>query len=165
MKRTFILISLPFIIFTYISFVLFQKACDYAMNVQAAKPIPFSHKTHNTKEYGISKCEDCHGYYENGRFKGIPAIGTCRGCHDLAILKGYKDTDKPWGSYACQPDLVYFSHIAVLQNTKEALCFSCHGDKGSSMGGEKIKGKVLMGKCTDCHTALKLSNACTVCHD
>jgi hypothetical protein len=28
-----------------------------------------------------------------------------------------------------------------------------------------LSGKMLMGQCEDCHTALHISNSCAVCHD
>ena len=81
------------------------------------------------------------------------------------FFKGFKDTDKPWTSWVKQPDLVYFSHMAVMKNNKTARCASCHGDKANSMTTAKIKGKMPMGQCMDCHTSLGISNACAVCHD
>ncbi len=169
-SRSLLLFFLPFIIFTYVSFVVFQKACDHAMNVQAEKKIPFSHKTH-VEKYGAADCETCHMYAGNGRFKGLPTVADCKMCHDgntakeKAMFAGFKDSDVPWTSYAQQPDLVYFSHIAVMKNEKTARCASCHGDKGHSTTTSKIKGKMPMGQCMDCHDALKISNACMVCHD
>jgi menaquinone reductase, multiheme cytochrome c subunit len=168
--RSLLLFFLPFVIFTYVSLVVFQQACDYAMNVQAEKRLPFNHKTH-IHDYSASDCELCHGFYENGRFKGLPTVADCKMCHDgntakeKAFFAGFKDTDSPWESFAKQPDLVYFSHAAVMKNSKEARCGSCHGDKEHSNNTEKIQGKMLMGKCMDCHTALKISNTCMVCHD
>ncbi|HOO72128.1 MAG TPA: cytochrome c3 family protein [Spirochaetota bacterium] len=182
MKRSLFFI-IPFIVLTYASLILFQKACDYTMNLQAEKRLPFNHKSHVTK-YGTD-CETCHGYYDNGRFKGLPTIAECTMCHDRngenhnpdplvptrkAMLDGFKDSDKPWQSFATQPDLVYFSHKVVMTSTfedgrKKARCGSCHGDKAGSSTTEKIKGKMLMGQCMDCHTALHISNKCLVCHD
>ncbi len=168
--RSLLLFFLPFVILTYASFIIFQTACDHAMSVKAEKRLPFNHKSHVTI-YGVSDCESCHGYYSNGRFKGIPTVGECKQCHDgngakeKAYFKDLKDTDRPWESFAQQPDLVYFSHIAVMKNEKKARCESCHGDKGHSTGAGKTRGRMPMGKCMDCHTALKISNACTVCHD
>jgi hypothetical protein len=173
-KRTLLLFFLPFIIFSFVSYIFFLKACDYAMSNQAQQLLPFNHKSHVTR-YGASDCELCHGYYENGRFKGIPTIGTCKQCHDgntaaeKAMFKNYQDNDKPWQSYARQPDLVYFSHTAVLKNTKAARCASCHGDRANSTTTARVKGvgrtKMPMGQCMDCHTALRISNKCLVCHD
>ena len=88
----------------------------------------------------------------NGRFKGLPTVAECTSCHDpngtgndadpnvarrKPMLDKFKDTDKPWGSYAKQPDLVYFSHKVVMTAKYEdgrmkARCGSCHGDKADS---------------------------------
>ena len=176
MKRTLFLILLPFIVFTFVSYFAFLKACDYAMTNHPEKPIHFNHKSHSRylKDLGAGDCETCHAYSENGRFKGIPDIGTCKSCHngttaaEKAMFKGYKDSDVPWGSYAKQSDLVYFSHIAVMKNNKKARCSSCHGDKKNAMTTkrtERVLGRMPMGQCMDCHTALKISNKCLVCHD
>ena len=182
MKRSLFFI-IPFIVLAYLSLILFQKACDYTMNLQAEKPLPFIHASHVNK-YGAD-CETCHGYYDNGRFKGLPTVGDCTGCHDRegstsdpdptvplrkAMFDNYKDSDKPWQSFATQPDLVFFSHKVVMTSTFEdgrqkARCGSCHGDKAGSKTTAKIKGKMLMGQCMDCHTALHISNGCMLCHD
>ncbi len=170
MKRTLILILPPFLIFTFLSFVLSQKACDWAMNFQAQKLQAFNHKTHIT-EYEADDCETCHEYYDDGRFKGIPTAGDCRTCHDgetaevLESLKKFKDSEKPWEAFAKQPDLVYFSHKVVMTSSKKTRCSSCHGDKENSTTTGKIKGKMLMGVCMDCHDARRISNKCAVCHD
>ena len=76
------------------------------------------------------------------------------------MLDKYKGTDKPWGSYAKQPDLVYFSHKVVMtakyeDGRKKARCGSCHGDKADSRNMSMLSGKMLMGQCMDCHTALQ----------
>jgi hypothetical protein len=183
-RRSLLLFFTPFIIFTWIFFGISQKGCDSVMQADAAKQIPFNHKTH-VEKYGTSDCQTCHGYEENGRFKGTPSVGECTSCHarDAALnsadptvpnrkpmFDSYKDTDKPWGSFAKQPDLVYFSHKVVMTAQYEdgrlkARCASCHGDKVDSTNTKMIKGKMLMGQCMDCHTALKLSNKCAVCHD
>jgi len=167
--RSFLLFFLPFIIFTYIAFIVFQQACDYAMNVQAKKLLPFNHQTHTT-QYGAD-CELCHSYDANGRFNGIPTVAVCKQCHDpnkvnnATFFAGFSDTDKPWETFAQQPDLVYFSHMAVTKNEQKVQCISCHGDKGASKTTAKIKGKMAMGVCMDCHTVTNVSNSCTVCHD
>ena len=183
MKRSLILFLLPFLLFTYVSLILFQKACDYGMSFQAAKEAPFIHKNHVTK-YGAD-CNQCHAYSDNGRFIGLPTVANCVECHNSSqptasndpleplrkpFLEKYKETDKPWEAYAKQPDLVYFSHKVVMSakfkdGRQKARCGSCHGDKAGSMTTAKIKGKMLMSKCEDCHSALNISNKCAVCHD
>lgn len=184
MRRSLLLFFTPFIIFTIGSYILSVKGCDSIMQAQAVKEIPFSHKTH-VENYGISDCTVCHGYENNGRFMGIPAVGVCTSCHardgvttttdksiprKKSMFDNYADGDRPWTAYAKQPDLVYFSHKVVLDaeypdGTKKARCVSCHGDKAGSVNTSLIKGKMPMGPCMDCHTALNISNQCAVCHD
>ena len=186
MRRSLLLFFTPFILFTWIFLGISQKGCQDFMQADAAKPLPFSHKSH-IKMWGVDDCTVCHGYEENGRFKGLPTVGDCTQCHaredaasssddgnknprKKAMFDKYQDSDKPWTSWAKQPDLVYFSHKVVMTAQFEdgrlkARCASCHGDKGNSMNGNMIKGKMLMGQCMDCHTALRISNACAVCHD
>ncbi len=190
MKRTALFIGIPFVVALYFTFIISQNACDYVMANHPEKQVAFNHKSHLEKYFpanGLGKddCTVCHGYYDNGRFKGLPTMGDCTSCHDpngtmddlepmsprpKRFLSKYKDTDKPWGSNAEQPDLVYFSHKVVMTAQYEdgrlkARCGSCHGDKAGSTTTAKIKGKMLMGQCEDCHTALHLSNKCAVCHD
>jgi hypothetical protein len=183
-KRSLLLFFIPFVIFTGIFFVISQKSCDDVMQADAAKAIPFEHKTHIQK-YDIKDCSTCHKYDENGRFLGIPTIGECTACHDRdasltandgltprkkSMFDSYKDTDKPWTSWAKQPDLVYFSHKVVMTAKFEdgrlkAQCVQCHGDKAKSTDTSMMKGKMLMGECERCHDALNISNKCAVCHD
>ncbi len=201
MRRSLLLFFTPFILFTWIFLGISQKGCQDFMQADAAKKIPFSHKTHMHKtddkqdasDYGVSNCTNCHAYEDNGRFKGIPTIGECTVCHDRngetsvkfnadgslkprkkSMFDNYQDSDKPWTAWAKQPDLVYFSHSVVMTakfedglnaGRNKSRCASCHGDKGNSMDGNMIKGKMLMGQCMDCHTALHISNSCAVCHD
>lgn len=190
MKRTALLIGIPFVAALIGSYIISQKGCEYVMANHPDKPVAFNHKSHLMKWFpanGLSKdnCEVCHGFYENGRFKGLPTIAECTSCHDPEALKQattpdapmrkpelarYKPTDRPWGSYAKQPDLVYFSHKVVMTARFEdgrlkQRCASCHGDKANSTNTAMLKGKMLMSQCEDCHSALHISNTCAVCHD
>ena len=185
MRRSLLLFFTPFIIFTWIFFGISQDGCQSVMQADAAKPIPFNHQSH-IKTYGINNCTACHGYEEtNGRFLGAPSVGDCTSCHARdgvlnsenpkearrkPMFDSYKDEDKPWESFAKQPDLVYFSHKVVMTAKYEdgrlkARCGSCHGDKLHSTDTKMLKGKMLMGQCMHCHTALDISNKCAVCHD
>jgi len=196
-RRSLLLFFTPFIIFTWFFFGISQKGCDSVMQADAAKPIPFNHQKH-IKDYGIKDCTTCHRYegirngklvdgeLVNGRFLGLPSVGECTSCHTRETVSdpkkdpnsvkkiqdfdSYKDEDRPWESFAKQPDLVYFSHKVVMTAKYEdgrlkARCGSCHGDKLHSTDTKMIKGKMLMGQCMDCHTALHISNKCAVCHD
>lgn len=185
MRRSLLLFFTPFILFAWIFLGISSKGCADFMQADAAKKLPFNHKSHMQLAAINGNCEVCHGYEENGRFLGIPTVGQCTSCHARdgvlnsndpnvprrkPMFDSYKDTDKPWTSWAKQPDLVYFSHKVVMtaqfeDGRKKARCGSCHGDKANSINGDMIKGKMLMGQCMDCHTALHISNKCAVCHD
>ncbi len=184
MKRSFWFFFIPFVVFAWLFFALSKTSCSDIMQADAAKPIPFMHKTH-IENYDIKDCGTCHKYDDNGRFLGLPSIGDCTVCHDRngeltnndhksprkkSMFDAYNDKDRPWTSWAKQPDLVYFSHKVVMtaqfpDGRKKSRCESCHGDKASSTNTGMLKGKMLMGQCMDCHTAHNLSNACAVCHD
>ena len=186
MKRSIVLFFVPFLIFAYAFFIVTQKACgDFGMEVRAEKNLIFNHRTH-VKGQDIS-CETCHGFYENGRFKGIPTIATCKSCHGLnnpqaadydprapmrvPHLEMFKDTDRPWSSYVKQPGLVYFSHQVVMgakwkDGGRKMECHTCHYDKADMEDATvKVSGKMPMGQCMDCHDSLRISNTCMVCHD
>jgi menaquinone reductase, multiheme cytochrome c subunit len=190
LKRTVFLIGIPFLVTLYFGLIISSKGCNYVMANHPDKLVDFNHKSHLSKyfpENGMSKddCTICHDYYPNGRFKGLPTVAECTSCHDpnapdksagpnaarrKPMLQKFKDTDKPWGSFAKQPGLVYFSHKVVMTAKYEdgrlkARCGSCHGDKAESTSAAMITGKMLMGQCEDCHTALHISNKCAVCHD
>ncbi len=171
MKRSILLFLIPFIIFTYASFIVFQKGCEYGMSAHAEKNMHFSHKRH-IEEYGASDCEICHFYKDNGRYSGIPTIETCFQCHgkEEPLFRKLDDNDKPWESFAKQPDHVYFSHIVHMKSTfpdgrQKNLCVNCHGNKEEDMKGVKIMGMMKMDRCEDCHDHLYASNKCFVCHD
>ncbi len=184
MKRSIWFFLIPFVICACFFYVISKKSCNDIMQADAAKPIPFMHKTH-VEKYDIKDCTTCHKYDDNGRFQGLPTIGECTACHDRngeltnndhnsprkkTMFDSYTDKDRPWTSWAKQPDLVYFSHKVVMtakfeDGRMKSRCESCHGDKARSTDTSMIKGKMLMGQCMDCHTAFGLSNKCTVCHD
>ena len=173
MKKSVLLILIPFFVITFASYILSQKACDYALKANPQKKMPFKHSTH-LEMYG-AKCNQCHSYYDNGQFKGIPEVGACLTpeCHDREskpIFKKFKNEDKPWGAYVKQPDLVYFSHKVVMtakfeDGRQKMTCSNCHGNMSKPAVAEKLQGKMLMSKCESCHSTLMISNKCAVCHD
>ena len=110
----------------------------------------------------ITKCKDIN--------YSPDSPGNCHKKKGDPRFSKYKDSDKPWGAYAKQPDLVYFSHKVVMaaknkDGSAKLRCSTCHGDKEKSNDTEMIMGKMLMGKCMKCHTSMKVSNKCLVCHD
>ncbi|HUU40640.1 MAG TPA: menaquinone reductase multiheme cytochrome c subunit QrcA [Desulfatiglandales bacterium] len=105
------------------------------------QPLNFSHPSHGVESSVGLDCEECHLFYEDGSFSGIPGIQKCMECHEdpespytespeeKKLLTDYVGQSKeiPWLSYSHQPDCVYFPHIAHVKMA-EIECRTCHGD-------------------------------------
>lgn len=146
------------------------------------QPVYFSHKTH-MEEVGMA-CNDCHFYYEDGQFSGIPDTESCAECHfyttdgeslrekrmDYFVTEYVeKGREVDWYVYQYQPDNVYFSHMAH----KELDCTECHPDVGNADAPpvyyeNRVTGysyeTMKMWECERCHAQTGASNACYTCH-
>jgi hypothetical protein len=191
----------------FIGWVLFP----FALYSKQPQPMSFNHALHMDADIadGIEgdteseKCLYCHSFRDDGTFAGIPKLELCMECHDdpdsplgetLAeqrFMTEYVAHEKevPWLLYFQQPDCVYFSHIAHVQNG-DLDCQICHGDHGKALElplfkknrltgysiniwGENILGyksntwdRMKMDDCAECHTQKghEENNACFVCH-
>ena len=106
-----------------------------------SQPLNFSHVSHGPESDAGLECEECHFFYEDGTFSGIPGIENCMECHEdpesplgespeeEKLFTGYIESGReiPWLIYSRQPDCVYFPHIAHV-NMAEIECKVCHGD-------------------------------------
>ncbi len=160
------------------------------------QPMNFNHALHMDPEKvdGIQgkteqeKCLYCHGFYDDGTFKGIPRLASCMECHESAdsplgkteeekhFLQEYvaKNKEIPWLVYYRQPDCVYFSHIAHVKNGK-LECRVCHGDHGKTSVlpiyeanrltgySRNIWGKRISGLKTNTWDRMKMDD-CAECH-
>jgi menaquinone reductase, multiheme cytochrome c subunit len=111
---------------------------------EKSQPLNFSHASHGPESDAGMECEDCHFFYEDGTFSGIPGIEKCMECHEDPEFPLSKDPEEvklftdyivpqkeiPWHSYSRQPDCVYFPHIAHIKNAN-ITCQVCHGDVAS----------------------------------
>jgi hypothetical protein len=182
-----------------------------ALYSKQPQPMNFNHALHLDSDIvdGIEgdtkteKCLYCHTFRDDGTFAGIPKLESCTDCHDdpdsplgetpaeERFLADYVAQDKevPWMAYSRQPDCVFFSHIAHVQNG-ELECRICHGDHEDTMElppfkknritgysiniwGKNILGlksntwdRMKMDDCAECHTQKghEENNACFVCH-
>ena len=107
------------------------------------QPVDFSHKVHADK--AGQKCDDCHGFRDDGSFADVPSLDKCAACHAAAMgttaaEKNFIDAyvtpqrEPEWLSYSRQPENVYFSH-AVHVKTAGLKCERCHGAIGA---GDKL---------------------------
>jgi hypothetical protein len=106
-----------------------------------AQPLNFSHASHGPDSSAGLDCEECHYFYQDGTYSGIPGLDKCMECHEdpesplsedpeeAKLLAEYVTPQKeiPWLVYSRQPDCVYFPHIAHV-DMAHIECTVCHGD-------------------------------------
>jgi len=147
-----------------------------AIYTSRPQPVDFSHKVHADK--AGSKCEDCHGFREDGSFAGIPTLDKCAGCHaapmgTTAAEKNFIDAyvtpqkEPQWLSYAGQPENVWFSHASHVKRA-QLKCEQCHGNEETAdhlrpfeqdrvsgysrdIWGAHGRPGMKMDDCVDCH--------------
>lgn len=108
---------------------------------EKSQPLNYSHFSHGPESSAGLGCEECHFFYKDGTFSGIPKIKKCMECHEdpespltgspeeAKLFTDYVRPEKeiPWLIYSRQPDCVYFPHIAHVKMA-EIECSVCHGD-------------------------------------
>ncbi len=108
---------------------------------EKSQPLSFSHSSHGPESDAGLECEECHFFYKDGTFSGIPGIRKCMDCHEdpesplsedpeeVKLFTDYVGPEKeiPWLIYSRQPDCVYFPHIAHVKMAN-IECKVCHGD-------------------------------------
>jgi len=109
------------------------------------QPLNYSHVKHGPESSVGLECEECHFFYEDGVFSGIPGLSKCMECHEdpeslftdspeeVKLFEAFIEPGReiPWLVYSRQPDCVYFSHIAHVKMA-EIECKVCHGDFASN---------------------------------
>lgn len=142
-----------------------------SQSLKSKQPIQFNHKIH--KDAGI-ECNNCHIYFNDQKFSGMPTLSICLECHKDSITKNPEEEklrkllkegkELTWEQIYKQPDHVYFSHRRHVAIGK-IDCKNCHGPIGES---EKPPKKpwvnMSMKWCMDCHTKSKANNDCLACH-
>lgn len=108
---------------------------------EQSQPLNFSHAKHGPESSVGLDCEECHFFYEDGTFSGIPGLKKCIECHEdpeslytdspeeVKLFTNFIEPleEIPWLVYSRQPDCVYFPHIAHVKMA-ETECRVCHGD-------------------------------------
>ena len=183
----------PFFVGLVLALVVTNLLWTKLVYSEKQQPFNFNHLIH-IEEAGMD-CDECHNFNANGRFSGIPATEKCLDCHtrsnpqneenqkEAAFLEEYVTEDdelkKPidWYVYSKQPDCVYFSHIAHVQQA-EFGCEVCHEDHGATSVlppyyenritrySKLVYENMKMTDCADCHKKHEVpqNNACFVCH-
>lgn len=133
------------------------------------QPIEFPHTVH-AGTYKIP-CQYCHSSVGKSPFAGIPAVGTCMGCHritgaklpEVQKLASYfqKGQSIPWTRVHDLPDFVHFTHQPHILNG--VACAECHGQVQEMEAVHRVV-PLTMGWCLDCHLERKAPTDCLTCH-
>ncbi|MFN2431436.1 MAG: cytochrome c3 family protein [Gemmatimonadota bacterium] len=133
------------------------------------QPIEFPHDVH-AGTYKIP-CQYCHSSVSKSQFAGIPAVGTCMGCHRITArdkpriqqLATYWQEEKsiPWTRVHDLPDFVQFTHQPHIR--AEVACADCHGEVQTMEAVKQVE-PLTMGWCLDCHLEREASTDCLTCH-
>jgi len=133
------------------------------------QPIAFSHKLH-IGTVGL-ECSHCHGYTEQSRKAGIPAMEICADCHTRVatdrpevqkLMKYWEEREPvPWNKVHKLPWHVHFTH---KRHIKAGIhCAVCHGEVRAMTTARQVR-SLDMGWCVTCHRENNAPTDCLVCH-
>ena len=133
------------------------------------QPLAFPHDVH-AGTYKIP-CQYCHSDASKSQFAGIPAVGTCMGCHRIAgrNLAGVQQLARyfqqnqsiPWIRVHDLPDFVHFTHQPHVR--AGVACQECHGQVQEMKVVDRVA-PLTMGWCLDCHLQREAPTDCLICH-
>ena len=132
---------------------------------EPVQPVNFPHPKHvqPTSQGGLGmNCVYCHYSANKAPDPGMPAVGTCMGCHllvqgkadsskrEIAKLASYynKKLPVPWVRIHKVPDYVQFPHMRHVN--AGVTCQSCHGQV-QNMTRVFQASSLNMGWCVNCH--------------
>ena len=128
---------------------------------QPTQPINFPHPRHAgaVKDGGLGlNCLYCHNTGNKSIDVGMPAVGTCMGCHTIVAaakpeiqkLAKYYAAKKPvpWVRIHKVPDYVHFPHVRHVN--AGVTCQTCHGQV-QKMAQVYQYASLNMGWCVNCH--------------
>jgi hypothetical protein len=127
-----------------------------AQGYSPVQPIKFPHPTHVQKA-GMN-CLYCHFSANKSPDPGLPAVGTCMGCHAIVMTQSPEIkkltkywTDKqpiPWVRLHRVPRYVHFPHMRHVN--AGVTCQTCHGQV-QKMTQVFQYASLNMGWCVSCH--------------
>ncbi|HKY60550.1 MAG TPA: cytochrome c3 family protein [Gemmatimonadota bacterium] len=142
-------------------------------NKAPEQPIAFMHTVHA----GDNRipCAYCHFSTNVSEEAGIPAVGTCMGCHRFVqgtspefqreiqkLMQFWADsTSIPWQRVYTVPEFVQFTHQPHIR--AGVTCATCHGDVAAMVRVEKVT-PLTMGWCVNCHRDRGAPDDCAACH-
>ncbi|RMG98333.1 MAG: hypothetical protein D6706_07320 [Chloroflexi bacterium] len=165
------------VIITGLALVQIEPEDETKIN-QTAVTLPFSHEVHTQK--AEIDCLFCHSSALRAPQATLPSLNKCMICHSSITVEddnarqnieqlkqAYENGWRvQWPDVYRQPDFVYFSHRAHVNNG--VSCQKCHGDVQNMTLVEKVV-DMDMGFCLDCHQEQPEADIprlidCATCH-
>jgi hypothetical protein len=155
------------------------SAASSDQNFSPVQPVRFPHPSHVQKA-GMN-CVYCHFAANKSSDVGMPAVGTCMGCHTLVkgkagtptaaeikkldaywnVADPTKSKPIPWVRIHKVPDYVNFPHMRHV--SAGVTCQTCHGEV-QKMNQVFQYASLNMGWCINCHIQKQARYDCAVCH-
>ena len=151
------------------------SAASSDQNYSPVQPVRFPHPSHVQKA-GMN-CAYCHFSANKSPDPGMPAVGTCMGCHTVIKARGSAEIKKldqywnaadptkskpiPWVRIHKVPDYVNFPHMRHVN--AGVTCQTCHGEV-QKMNQVFQYASLNMGWCINCHIQNQARYDCAVCH-
>jgi hypothetical protein len=163
--------ALGFPIFFVLTTALLTVLGSQRFQAQADQPVEFNHRLH-VEDVGL-ECTECHPYFEDETFSGLPGADACSFCHDEvqgsdpeeAKLYRLLSDEQPleWRPLFRQPSHVFYSHRRHVKVAK-LECEICHGSIAASEAPPQRVDTLDMDGCIGCHEQQGVGNDCTSCH-
>jgi hypothetical protein len=170
---------LPILVVATVLIVVAAAACEPKWKAQIVQdtsptqPIQFMHDVH-VDSLSIP-CAYCHYSTRVSEEAGIPAVGTCMGCHrfvagtsdafktEIQKLMGFAADSQPvpWNRVYSVPSFVQFTHKPHVR--AGVTCAQCHGDVAQMVQVSRVT-SLTMGWCVSCHRDNDASDDCSTCH-
>ncbi|MGI8895272.1 MAG: cytochrome c3 family protein, partial [Casimicrobiaceae bacterium] len=122
-----------------------------------AQPVAFPHPQHAAGALKMN-CVYCHFSANKSPDPGMPAVGTCMGCHtviatdkpEVKKLAAFWNAKQPvpWVRIHKLPEYVHFPHMRHVNGG--VSCQACHGDVQNMKQVSQAK-SLNMGWCINCH--------------
>lgn len=163
--------AVGFPIFFVLSTALLTVFGSRPFQPRTEQPVEFNHRLH-VEDLGLG-CTDCHAYYQEETFSGLPAADACSFCHEEAQGEDPEEAKlarllaegRPleWQPLFRQPSHVFYSHrrhvaVAGLE------CAACHGSIAASESPPRTVETLDMDGCIACHEQQGVDDDCTSCH-
>lgn len=184
-RRTWVVVGGFFSLGALAAIVSAYSGASSSQGFSPEQPVRFPHPVH-VQTLGMN-CLYCHSAAAVSPDPGIPAVGTCMGCHtiigpdrpatperaafrseEIAKLQSYasQNTPIPWVRIHKLPEYVRFPHMRHVN--AGVSCQTCHGEI-QTMQQVHQANSLNMGWCLSCHVGqsnppFRARYDCSVCH-